>query len=734
MANSGKHADEQGARTPRNGVSLAVKLNLIVAISIILVSASLLLITFKRYAGHVETVYKQRVESASKVCAYLAEPNGLRLIWDQMQTDEFQRVRQQAIERNDETLVIDWMKGIKVNYADLHGVDSTESMGPGMQTYGTLYDVYQDYALTAEYIQEGADITSVYYQFMRDGVTYNLIDPEYGPIAMGSIEEPLGAFAEYADNERVPPTVYHGKYGWLCTACMPILDESTNEPVAMFCLDADMNESVDELWAFMRFVIVLGILMTAVVLAVSLNLIRRYATKPLRQLTDATCDSYGNVEGEAPATPIELDIQSNDEIGELYREIRSMQIRIEDHVQNLARVTAEKERAKTELRMASAIQQSMLPSAFPDRTEFSIFASMHAAKDVGGDFYDFFLVDDEHLALVIADVSGKGVPAALFMMMVKIMISNRAQLGGTPAQILSAVNAQICEHNKTKTFVTVWMGILDLSSGELTCSNAGHPYPWIRGGDGVFAMLRDKHSLVVGGTKKTKYTDYTLHLNPGEAIFVHTDGVNEAANPAHELFGYDRLAAALNSRADADPEEVLHVVRACVDEFVDGAEQFDDLTMLCLVFHGKEPASCDERPAFSEITLEAQLESVQQAIDFVAGELDTSPCDSNARYQLLTAVDEIASNVARYAYAPGTGNMTIRFALLEDRSVAEVTFVDWGVAYNPLEADEPDVTLGARQRKLGGLGIFVVKKTMDEMEYERIDDMNVVRIRKRLKS
>ena len=195
--------------------------------------------------------------------------------------------------------------------------------------------------------------------------------------------------------------------------------------------------------------------------------------------------------------------------------------------------------------MAKAIQEASLPStfpAFPDCPEFSIYASMDAAKDVGGDFYDFFLIDDNHLALVIADVSGKGVPAALFMMVVKIMISNSALSGGTPAEILARVNAQICEHNKTKVFVTVWLGILNTRTGGLICTNASHNYPWVRNADGTFAVLRDKHSLVVGGSKKTKFTDYTLHLNPGDAIFVHTDGVTEAANPAHEFFGSERSA------------------------------------------------------------------------------------------------------------------------------------------------------------------------------------------------
>lgn len=250
----------------------------------------------------------------------------------------------------------------------------------------------------------------------------------------------------------------------------------------------------------------------------------------------------------------------------------------------------ESSRIDTELTMASAIQADMLPNifpAFPDRAEFDVYASMNPAKEVGGDFYDFFLVDDDHLCMVMADVSGKGVPAALFMMASKIILANNAMIGKTPAQILTDTNAAICSNNREEMFVTVWLGILEISTGRLTAANAGHEYPVIMNESGEFELLKDKHGFVIGGMDGVKYKEYELKLTPGSKMFLYTDGVPEATNENEELFGTERMLAALNKNTKASPEEMLNNVRHSVDEFVKDAEQFDDLTMLGLEYKGK---------------------------------------------------------------------------------------------------------------------------------------------------
>ena len=244
-------------------------------------------------------------------------------------------------------------------------------------------------------------------------------------------------------------------------------------------------------------------------------------------------------------------------------------------------------RMETELKMAEQIQEGMLPNIyppFPERREFDIFATMNAAREVGGDFFDFFLIDEDHLALVVADVSGKGVPAALFMMASKIILANNAKMGMSPAQVLEATNSAVCSNNPQEMFVTVWFGILEISSGILTAANAGHEYPVLKQGE-QFELYKDVHGLVLGGFDGMKYKEYVIHLQPGDKIFLYTDGVPEAADSNLELYGTDRMLEALNQDPEAAPRIILSNVQHSVDRFVGAAEQFDDLTMLCLSYN-----------------------------------------------------------------------------------------------------------------------------------------------------
>ena len=256
-----------------------------------------------------------------------------------------------------------------------------------------------------------------------------------------------------------------------------------------------------------------------------------------------------------------------------------------------AKQMMESSRLETELTMASSIQADMLPSiypAFPERPEFDIYASMDPAKEVGGDFYDFFLIDEDHLCMVMADVSGKGVPAALFMMASKIIIANNAMLGKSPSQILTDTNTAICSNNREEMFVTVWLGILELSTGKLTAANAGHEYPVLSDKNGKYELVKDKHGFVIGGMTGIKYKEYELQMEKGSKLFLYTDGVPEATDAHKELFGTERMLDALNEASTAEPKAVLEQVRKAVDGFVQDAEQFDDLTMLCVEYKGPQ--------------------------------------------------------------------------------------------------------------------------------------------------
>lgn len=287
------------------------------------------------------------------------------------------------------------------------------------------------------------------------------------------------------------------------------------------------------------------------------------------------CRKYENVHGEA---------------GTLAKAFSEMAVNIEKYVENITAITAENERIGAELNVATQIQADMLPNIFPtfsDRTEFDIFASMDPAKEVGGDFYDFFFTDENHLALVIADVSGKGVPAALFMVIAKTLIKNQALTGQSPKDILMTVNNQLCENNKAEMFVTVWLGILDIRTGVMTAANAGHEYPVICKAGGEYELFKDKHGFVLAGMENSRYREYEVQLNKGDTLFVYTDGVPEATDSRKELYGTERLLNALNRNLTAPCEETVKKVREDIDRFVGEAEQFDDITMLCLRLSGE---------------------------------------------------------------------------------------------------------------------------------------------------
>ena len=422
------------------------------------------------------------------------------------------------------------------------------------------------------------------------------------------------------------------------------------------------------------------------------------------------------------------EVRDNDEIGDLAQRFNDMAASLKEYVKNLASVTAEKERISTELNLATQIQADMLPRIFPpfpDRKEFDIYASMRPAKEVGGDFYDFFMIDDDHLAMVMADVSGKGVPAALFMVIAKTLIKNRAQMGGTPSAILYDVNRQLCEGNDAELFVTVWLGIMEISTGKVTASNAGHEYPAIRRAGGKYELFKAKNSPAVATMEGMKFREHEFTLNPGDNIYLYTDGVAEATNSHDELYGTDRMLEALDRTGNDSAEEILAVMREDVDAFTGEAPQFDDITMLCLrYFGGVKPVK--------ELTIEADVNNLDDVLAFVDEQLEAHDCSPKIQMQLDVAVEELFVNIAHYAYNPETGNATVKVEFQEEPLSVIITFIDKGVPYDPLAKPDPDVTLSAEERQIGGLGIYLVKKSMNAVNYEYKEGKNILSIKKSL--
>ncbi len=382
-------------------------------------------------------------------------------------------------------------------------------------------------------------------------------------------------------------------YGYLASAYVPILD-SRGQPAALASVDISMDEINREIDTFAGTLVCIALCVLLVSSILYYFYIRKILIRPIKVLNEETKELVGdqikNLESFANQ------IHTGDELQELGESFEYMTRELCAYIENLAEITKEKERIGAELNVATQIQADMLPRifpAFPERGEFDIYATMDPAKEVGGDFYDFFLIDDDHLAMVMADVSGKGVPAALFMVIAKTLIKNRAQMGGTPAQILADVNDQLCEGNEAGLFVTVWLGILEISTGKGMAANAGHEHPAIRRGSGSFELVKYRHSPALATMEGIRFREHEFRLEPGDALYVYTDGVTEATNKHNVLFGEERTLEALNRGPTAKPQTILETVKQTIDAFVGDAVQFDDITMLCLDYFGKGSGTDD---------------------------------------------------------------------------------------------------------------------------------------------
>ena len=519
-------------------------------------------------------------------------------------------------------------------------------------------------------------------------------------------------------------------YGLLCTVALPMKNDA-GETVSFMLVDISVDNVLLGMGKFALQLLVAIVVVTILLAWLQTKRIKRALVEPINRIADASVqyvsDRKNHVSGKEHFT--QLDIHTGDEIENLSLNMAAMERELDEYETNLTEITAEKERIGTELSLATKIQAAMLPRIFPpfpERTEFDLYAMMQPARQVGGDFYDFFLIDEDHLCLVIADVSGKGIPAALFMMISKTILQSCAMLGKGSAETLTKMNEALSSNNQANMFVTVWVGILEISTGRMTAANGGHEYPVLKRKNGEFELLKDKHGFVIGGMKGTKYKEYEIQMEPGDVIYVYTDGVPEASDADNKMFGTERMIEALNRVGDVDPKGLIDSVYGSVNAFVKEAEQFDDITMLCMEYRGTE--GCGK--AGKKLTVEAVADNFPQVTAMVDEGLTEAGCSPADRMKVQLAVEEIYANIVNYAYAPQTGDVSVTFEAEAEPKAAVITFADSGMAYNPLLQEDPDLSPEARKRAKGGLGIFMVKKNVDDISYEYRDGQNILRIRK----
>ena len=485
--------------------------------------------------------------------------------------------------------------------------------------------------------------------------------------------------------------------GYCIIAAMP-------EREAMFMRDASLYTSI-----FMQ------VLIFAALFVFIYILIKRVIINNLQKIND----TLGRItEGDLN---VKVDVRSNEEFASLSDDINST-------VSTLKRYIAEAAaRIDKELEYAKQIQLSALPTNFPDGDDYSIYAQMIAAKEVGGDFYDFYKLSDTTVAFLAADVSGKGIPAAMFMMTAKTIIKDLAESGMAVNDIFTKANEKLCENNEADMFVTAWMGILDLQTGNMKCANAGHNPPLLKRADGSFECLKTRAGFVLAGMEGVRYRVSEMTLNPGDRLFLYTDGVPEATNVENQLYGEDRLLAFMNQNATVQATELLPALKANIDEFVGEAPQFDDITMLMFDY---KPQKGGEQMTSKDFP--AKIDALSDVLGFVDQMLESFECPMKIQMAICVAIEEVFVNVAHYAYPDSQGDMTLRIGFDEESRTVTFCMTDKGVPFDPLKKPDPDITLSAEDREIGGLGIFITKKTMDTVTYAYENGENILTMTKKV--
>ena len=479
--------------------------------------------------------------------------------------------------------------------------------------------------------------------------------------------------------------------GYCLIAAMPVAE-------AMFMRDASMLTSV-----FMQ------VLIFATLFVFIYILIKRVIINNLKKINNTLARiTMGDLN-------VRVDVRSNEEFASLSDDINST-------VSTLKRYIAEAAaRIDKELEYAKQIQLSALPTNFPDNEDFGIYAQMIAAKEVGGDFYDFYKLNDTTVVFLAADVSGKGIPAAMFMMTAKTIIKDLAESGMAVNDIFTKANEKLCENNESGMFVTAWMGILDITTGQVKFANAGHNPPLLKRTNGSFEYLKTRAGFVLAGMEGVRYRVGELTLNPGDRLFLYTDGVPEATNAENKLYGEDRLLSFMNQNTSMEAVKLLPALKANIDEFVGEAPQFDDITMLMLDYKPKEGGAY-----MTNQTFPAKTEALPDILGFVEETLEGYGCPMKIQMAVCVAIEEVFVNVAHYAYGNGEGDMNLGIGFDEENRTITFRMTDKGVPFDPLQKPDPDITLSAEEREIGGLGIFIAKKTMDSLSYSYENGENIL--------
>jgi len=457
-------------------------------------------------------------------------------------------------------------------------------------------------------------------------------------------------------------------------------------------------------------VLFIALMFINIVMAILLYIVlRKYIMRPIYKLTEI---AHRIGKGE---TDIKIKVEKPEEFVQLASTFDKM-------ITDIKQITKERVRINSELSIAKSIQASSLPDVFPpfpDRKEFDIFASMQPAKEVGGDFYDFYFIDDDNFMFLIADVSGKGIPAALFMMTVKTLVNNMAQVGYSPKELIETINDKVCASNKQGFFVTMLIGIVNVNTGEISYINCGHNQPLVKSENGEYKYLELDSNIVIGAFENSKFNIHEAKLKKGDTIFLYTDGITEALNSNNEIYGEQNLLESINKSDCDDIETVAEKVKGDVINYMGTAEQSDDITML--IFKYKNEAITEKIKIYKNLAVQENYKPFYDWLHRVCDEWKLSDTLIN---KIDMSAEEIYANIMFYSYPKNSGIIEVTMSKYSDK--VTIKFEDEGVPYNPLEKPDPDITLPPEERPLGGLGIFMVKEMTDNMDYEYKNNRNIL--------
>ena len=532
---------------------------------------------------------------------------------------------------------------------------------------------------------------------------HNSIIASNDPYADNSslLGKPLDTLEWYNENlKKITYFDYHGK------KYIPYVKNLDNGMVLIICIPKN------ELFRYLiKHVIILFGIFMAIGLIISALLyigLKKYIDAPIEKLTDI---AHRIGDGDLN---IEIKLEKPLEFANLAETFNKM-------AKDVKNITKDRQRIESELSLAKAIQASSLPNVFPpfpDKSEFDIFATMEPAKEVGGDFYDFYLIDEDNFMFLIADVSGKGVPAALFMMTTKTLINYIAKSGLSPKEMIETVNKKICENNKQGFFITLLAGIVNIKTGKITFINCGHNPPIIKQNDGEYKYLELESNMVLGAFEQAEFSVQEMQLNKGDKIFIYTDGITEATNDSDEQYGEEKLVKTLNSIDDDSVRLMLYGIKTDVKQFAQGVAQSDDMTMLMFKYNG---AQNNNLKKYNGI---ASRNNFDNFINWLEKASEEQGFNQELSGKLRLIAEELYTNIFSYAYPEKQGEIEV--SILKRDDVIIYTFSDSGIPYNPLEHKDPDVTLPPESREQGGLGIFIVKNSVNVINYEYKNSKNIL--------